>query len=317
MAENKLMNTDHVFTPTGTSVLPSWVAKAGFVMRFLSFFFPSLVARFMAIIWFKPFMPKPKKHILEWQDSADKEIDLNAGQAFLFQGNATLAAEQPLVVCVHGWRGRAHQMRRFLPELLALNFRVVMVNLPAHSGQGKNHTDIYECANAITKIHKEIGPIDSIITHSFGSPVAALALSEDLQVRKFTMIAPNLNFTYLLNEYANAFGLRRLIPKIEHYIRMYCDKELFSGAWDKLNIHTLEQKLRYVQEVKIWHDKFDKEISIETNLAIHKILQNRQQSSEVIDVQDVGHFDILKNNETIQQVCADLMISKKKPVLLE
>ncbi len=291
----------------GTSVLPDWVDKVSSILRIVAFVCPSLAAKFMATIWFKPFMPKPKQYVLDWQQSAQEKIDLNLGQAFLFYNDSPSFEEQPLVVCVHGWRGRAHQMRRFTPVLLKRGFRVMMVNLPAHFGQGENYTHIYECADELKEIHEKFGPIDSIITHSFGSPATALALNENFKIRKFIMIAPNLDINYLLNEYAAAFGLQKLIPKITQYIKQYCDRNIFPGSWENLTIETLLHNLNFSEEVEIWHDLLDTEISIETNQTVFQMLLERGQTAKLTELQGLGHFKILKNQETIDSICTGLM----------
>ena len=295
----------------GTNVLPEWVDKFDSILRIVALFSPSLAAKFMATMWFKPFMPKPKQHVLDWQQNAQQKIDLNVGQAFLFHNVSPSYEQQPLVVCMHGWRGRAHQMRRFIPVLLECGFRVVMVNLPAHSGQGKNYTHIYECADALKEIQEQLGSIDSIIAHSFGSPATILALNENFKIRKFMMVAPNLDINYLLNEYATAFGLQKLIPKINQYIKQHCDKNIFPGSWENLTIQTLQHNLKFVEEVEIWHDLLDTEISIKANQIVFQSLLDRGQMAKTIEVQGLGHFKILKDQDTVDRICYGLTIDKK------
>jgi len=290
-----------------SNVLPDWVNKLGSVLRILAVVSPGLAAKIMAIIWFKPFMSEPKKHVIDWQNSAQQKIDISLGQAFLFRNEDHIDEQQPLVVCVHGWRGRAHQMRRFVPELLELGFRVVVVNLPAHSGQGRNYTHIFEGANMLQEIQKSVGPIDSVIAHSFGSPVTTFALNENLQLRKFIMVAPNIDFRYLLNNYAKSFGLQKLIPKIEEDIKQHCDQKIFLGSWDKLTMETLQEHLMHVEEVQIWHDVLDTEINIEINQILVQSLLERKQAAKIIEVQDVGHFNILKDQDTVAGICRSLM----------
>lgn len=306
----------------GTSVLPDWVGKVALLLRIVAKVSPNLAAKFMATMWFKPFMPEQKQYVIDWQNTADEELVLQRGQAFLFSGvfsesdqkvsqDTHLDESKPLVVCVHGWRGRAHQMRRFVPELLARGFRVVMVNLPAHTGRvesgvGKNHTHIYECAAALKEINAKIGSIDSVIAHSFGAPTTALALDGDFKLRKLVMVAANLDINYLLNEYAIAFDLQYLTPRIEQHIKKYCDKHIFSGAWESLTTELIIANLINAKEVDFWHDPEDTEINVAINEVVHKQLKQRQQTSHIHEVPSVGHFDILKDSTAIQRVCDSL-----------
>jgi len=84
--------------PQGTEVLPQWAGKLVVVLKILTKFMPKSVAAFMARMWFKPFMPKQKAHVLKWAESADQTYSFKKGQVTLF-GDEKL----PLVVCVHGW----------------------------------------------------------------------------------------------------------------------------------------------------------------------------------------------------------------------
>ena len=291
----------------GTNVLPDWADKMGVILRFFARFFPNKVAGFMAAMWFKPFMPKAKPHVIEWQNKADKKIQLTKGQAFLFLGDENKdIKENPLVVCVHGWRGRAHQMRRFLPVLLDRGFRVVMVNLPAHSDDDENKTHLYECGDVIKELNQEMGPIDSVIAHSFGSPSVALALEGKLPLRKFIMVAANLDINHLLTEYAKAFKLEWLLPKINQQIKKRCDKDIFEGSWDSLNMDTVLNSLASVEELQFWHDPKDTEICIATNEEVNRRLIDKGQKSSIQEVENVGHFDILKSKEIVEKICNEL-----------
>ena len=122
------------------------------------------------------------------------------------------------------------------------------------------------------------------------------------------MVAPNLDINYLLNEYAAAFGLQRLIPKIMQYIKQHCDRNIFPGSWENLTIQTLLHNLNFSEEVEIWHDLLDTEISIETNQIVFQSLLECGQTAKLTEVQGLGHFKILKDQETIDRICTELVI---------
>ncbi len=292
----------------GTEVLPAWATKIGNILRILAYFMPSAVSKFMAKMWFKPYMSKQKQHVTDWQKKADKEIELPKGQAFLFSRAEQLSKqEKPLVVCIHGWRGRAHQMRRFLDPLLDRGFQVVMVNLPAHCDTDPNQTDIYECAEVIKQLAQKLGPIDSIIAHSFGTPVTALALNENLKIRKLMFLAGNFNIRHLLMQYAQAFDLERLVPRIEQHLKKMCDELIFEGSWENLRMEVIIGNLLHAEDVQFWQDPEDTEISIPTNLQIHQYLKDHGKSTSINEVADLGHFNILKSNEVVERICDRLV----------
>ena len=305
---NLSINTDgSIPQNNGTEVLPAWTAKVGNILRFLAKFMPNTIAKFMAKMWFKPYMPKQKQHVTDWQERADQEIQLSKGQAFLFSGDSNSSdQEKPLVLCIHGWRGRGHQMRRFLQPLLDRGFQVVMVNLPAHCDTDPNNTHIYECADVIKQLAQKVGPIDSVIAHSFGSPVTSLALNKDLKIRKLIFLAGNFNIRHLLIQYARAFELERLVPKIEAHLQKMCDELIFKGSWENLRMEVIMENLLNAEDVQFWQDPQDAEISIPTNLQIHQFLKERGQSTSIHEVADLGHFNILKSDEVVGRICEQL-----------
>lgn len=295
----------------GTDVLPSWTRKVANTLRLIARFMPSTVAKFMAKMWFKPYMSKQKQHVIDWQDKADQEILLSKGQAFLFSTGGEdehgASADKPLAVCIHGWRGRGHQMRRFVDPLLERGFRVVMVNLPGHCDKDDNRTHLYECADIIKQLAQKVGPIDTIIAHSFGSPVTALALNEKMQLRKVVFIAGNFNIRHLLTQYALAFDLEYLVPKIEQHLQTMCDELIFQGAWDSLKVDVVTKNLLHAEDVQFWHDPQDTEISIPTNNQIHQFLKEKNRATSINEVANLGHFDILKSDDVVERICDRLI----------
>lgn len=277
----------------GTQVLPAWADKVGKILRLINSISPTFAARLMAILWFKPFMPKSKLHVRQWYDSANHIVPLSFNNAYIFG-----KIDRPLVLCVHGWRGRGHQLRRFVDPLLAKGFCVAMINLPAHGDRGKNRTDIYECADMVNEVWDKVAPIDSIIAHSFGCPVSVLSFSEKYKPRKLAIIAGNFDIVYLLEQYAAAFNLGSLAGKISQQIRMICDKHIFKGSWDQLSNDTMLEKIKGV-ETRFWHDPTD----VEINVAVNVELSNHLVNSSVIDVPRAGHFNILKLAYVIDSVC--------------
>jgi pimeloyl-ACP methyl ester carboxylesterase len=276
----------------GTVVLPAWADKLGKILRLLAKISPTTTAHLMALLWFKPFMPKSKEHVKEWQKSADQIIPLSIGNAYVFGEK-----DKPLVLCVHGWRGRAHQLRRFIQPLKERGFRVAMINLPAHGDDDLNRTDLYHCASLVHDVWNEVGPVDALVAHSFGSPVCALSINEKYMPRKLAMVSGNFDIHYILQQYSGAFGLANLVSKIEQRLKIICNKQIFEGSWEQLTMDNVILKLMKV-DTHLWHDLEDTEINTAANEEVFAKLSNGQ----LTEVSGVGHFDILKSEEVIMQV---------------
>jgi esterase/lipase len=102
------------------------------------------------------------------------------------------------VMLIHGWTGRALVMSGFVQPLLDRGFEVVAFDLPAHGKSSGRKLDLPLGALAMQAVVDAYGPLSGVITHSFGGPVALLAmeggapLERKLHVPRIVMIAaPN------------------------------------------------------------------------------------------------------------------------------
>jgi hypothetical protein len=285
-------------TNQGTEILPDWADKVGIGLRLAAKISPNAVAKLMATLWFKPFMPKPKPHVLDWQEKADQFYTFANGEIAVFGD-----ADKPLIIGVHGWRGRAHQLRRFIQPLQEKGYRVGLVNLPGHHANSVNRTDIYECANFIQAIWQEVGEVHGILAHSFGSPVSVLSFSEKHTPKKVAILAGNFDVQYLLDQYTAAFKLEALRNKVEQHISTLCDQRIFLGSWQRLKIEKVFEKMQHLKngggDSQFWHDTTDQEVSIAMNQEICDQLDFVTEQQ----VKGVGHFNILRSEEVITSVC--------------
>ncbi len=66
---------------------------------------------------------------------------------------------------------------------------VVLFDLPGHGNSGGTAGYTFEVADAIQLVANGLGPIDSIVSHSFGSGSAAVIQTEGLQVDRTVFIS--------------------------------------------------------------------------------------------------------------------------------
>lgn len=281
------------------SVLSPGMKLMGNGLRIAAKIVPGLTAKWAAHLWFMPMMGKPEAHIADWQDKAQQHIPLTFGNDLhIFTDGVNLDA--PLVLCVHGWRGRGFQFRRFIKPLIAAGFRVAVFDAPAHAGatNDKRWTTLFEFVDAIKEIEKTAGPIDSIITHSFGSPSTALAIDAEFKPRKVAMVAGNFDIEYYLNSFILHLGFDQSFKqKIRNKVIELADQRIFEGAYQKIHIDSVSNEMMSV-DTKFWYDPKDKEINTQS---IHT-LATKLGDKEVQQVEGVGHFEILKSPELIDSV---------------
>jgi pimeloyl-ACP methyl ester carboxylesterase len=91
---------------------------------------------------------------------------------------------------VHGWGGRANQMRGFVEPLQRAGYRVVAFDAPGHGLSAGSQLSLPEFAAAIRSVSDAVGPVDAIVGHSFGAAAACVAITEGLAVRRAVLLGP-------------------------------------------------------------------------------------------------------------------------------
>lgn len=118
------------------------------------------------------------------RDAQSFEIDTPAGKIAAWR-----LGEGPAVLLVHGWQDDNALWSPLIQALSELGIATVALDLPGHGhSQGDQCTPIGAAA-AIQAIAAQLGPIDSVVTHSFGGPATSIAMRNGLNVRRAVLIA--------------------------------------------------------------------------------------------------------------------------------
>ncbi len=98
--------------------------------------------------------------------------------------------EGPAVLCVHGWQDDNALWSPLLQALAELGIAAVVLDLPGHGFSKGEICSPLGAAEAIECVARELGPIDAVVTHSFGGPALGLALMNGFNLRRAVLIAP-------------------------------------------------------------------------------------------------------------------------------
>ncbi|MFT3728220.1 MAG: alpha/beta hydrolase [Terricaulis sp.] len=96
----------------------------------------------------------------------------------------------PAVLLVHGWEDDNALWGPLATALYGMGIAVVAFDLPAHGFSEGDGCSPFFAADAIKAVAAQLGPIDAIVTHSFGGPATGIALSRGLDVSRAVLIAP-------------------------------------------------------------------------------------------------------------------------------
>ena len=116
------------------------------------------------------------------------------------------------VLLVHGWTAEALVMGLFVKPLRDAGFDVAALDLPAHGRSTGRMLNMPIGARAVLAVADALGPFTGIVTHSFGGPVATLALEggspihRKMDVEKIVLIASPHSIAKAARDFGNGFA---------------------------------------------------------------------------------------------------------------
>lgn len=228
---------------------------------------------------------------------------LSTGRAFQvpFEGSHLAAwawgpkqGAAPTVLLLHGWGGRAGQLRGFIAPLVGAGFRVVAFDGPAHGASGGKQASVLHFASALETMAKRVGPVHGIIAHSLGCAAASVALSRGSAIEKACFIAPPANPRTYYEKFLLYLGLEeRWIPE---FSRRFAARLGFT--WDQLEAPALAPQMRCA--LRIFHDADDCEVPFSEGAAIAAAWPG----AELHRTEGLGHRRILKSKEVQENAVA-------------
>lgn len=120
-----------------------------------------------------------------FRDAQDFQVETPQGKLAAWR-----RGEGPAVLLVHGWEDDNALWGPLATALSEMGIAVVAFDLPAHGFSEGEACSPFVAADAVKAVVAQLGPIDAIVTHSFGGPATGIALSRGLDVRRVVLIAP-------------------------------------------------------------------------------------------------------------------------------
>ncbi len=113
----------------------------------------------------------------------------------------------PAVLLVHGWEDDNSLWAPLIDALVARGRSLVVFDLPAHGFSEGEWGLGPTAADGVLAVSGALGPIDSIVTHSFAAHPAMIAISEGLTVESAVLIAPPFGRGNRWLRYAERLGV--------------------------------------------------------------------------------------------------------------
>ena len=260
---------------------------------------PSFAVTIAERLWFKPPQPPLSSNASAFLDTATEQLNLRyRGQSL----SAWAWGHGPLAVLMHGWGGRATQLRSFVPALRSVGFRVLMFDAPGHGESGSlsrfgKQSTLMAFTEALEAIAEHQGAPQALVAHSFGAAASGIALSRGLRIPRVAYIAPMNDPRPYLIGFAGMLALSdRVTEALQQRIEARVDEPMA-----EVRLATLLPKLA-VDELLVVHDRDDAEIRLKD---VTRSVAARP-GTHFVTTDGLGHRRILANPSVVQKVSAFL-----------
>jgi len=262
----------------------------GTLMKRIGLRTSALVAPSLAGLWAERLFltpPKPRYPSSEFFDLID------ARQSFVRHRGRHIATwrwgsrDAPAVLLVHGWGGRATQMRRFVFHLAAAGYRVIAYDQPAHGLSEGRLTGLPDFAEVLAEVARHHGNVRAVIAHSLGGPATAIALASGLNAERAVLISPPSD----LVGHSRRFARWLAIPERVRRAMQAAIEERFGVRWSDLEIARIAPRLRAA--ALVIHDRQDTQVPWQQGAA----LAQQWPGARLLTTRGLGHRRILEDDQ--------------------
>ena len=199
-----------------------------------------------------------------------------------------------ILIC-HGFDSRTYNFEKYVTALLEKKFEVLAFDAPAHGLSEGKTINVAVYRDLILKIDDCLGPINGIISHSFGGLAVALAteqLPNNLN-KRLVYIAPATETTTAIK---NFFSFVKVSDSIKYEFEKYI-KEISGSPASWFSVARVVQELH---SPTLWiHDKKDT-ITPYKDMEHLVVMQLPHVRFDITE--GLGHSQIYRNPDIIKRV---------------
>lgn len=199
------------------------------------------------------------------------------------------------VLILHGWESSVTNFDKYINLFVKKGYEVLAFDAPAHGGSGGKKITAPLYKDMIMKIHKQFGPVNSFLAHSFGGLAVSLALEElnDTKNIRLALIAPATETTTALNSFFNFLA-------IDEGVRREFDKVIIEKGGRKAEWYSIKRAMKNIKAKVLW---IQDEEDIVTPLSDAMNVKNENYTNiEFVITKGLGHSKIYRDNKIIDTV---------------
>jgi pimeloyl-ACP methyl ester carboxylesterase len=247
---------------------------------------------------------KPKRRVRprlarRLADAQDLEVHTPNGPVMAWR-----LGDGPASLLVHGWEDDNALWSPLIDACADIFRAVVVLDLPGHGFSPAETHSVESAGEAVVAVAKALGPIDSIVGHSFGCPASIYALSHGLSVNRAVMIASPMPRTKGRGEEDWSRRWKgRLLERGADPEVVDRAAEIMAAEWEgSAGGHALvEAKIaEMTAKALIMHSVDDEQCPVGNS----REMADRWPGSELLLLDGLGHRLIAQDPEVIQRTIA-------------
>ncbi len=251
---------------------------------------PALASRLLADRFLATHKRTPPSREVEWLEGAHR-FDLSS-EGVSCSVVSWGAVENPAILLMHGWEGRASQMGAFARPLVHAGYRVVAVDAPGHGEAPGESSSIFAMAQALRAAADAVGGVRAVVAHSGGSVASGFAVARGLRVDRLVFISAPYDPGRFLYEAAAEWNLSRGIAARTQRL---LEKRL-GIRWDAFDLGVLAPERR--EELMVVHDRGDRIVSMTDGESIAADWPR----ARLVPTEGLGHHRILRDPRVVDLV---------------
>lgn len=218
---------------------------------------------------------------------ATRETELRPG---LFA--RTWGESGPLVLALHGWRGRPTQFSPLAAALAMHGLRTIALDLPGHGRSAGERATPRLLSDLLFEVTKITGPAHAVVGHSFGGAAIGAALAFGFQTSRVVVVSSPTRVSRMPFMYAKAL---RLPPRAMAHFGQLLDEHAGRPVAE-LDLVAVGPHCRI--PALLVHDRGDAVIPWREA----EVLAAAWPALQVIATEGLGHRDILADAAVVQAI---------------
>ena len=196
---------------------------------------------------------------------------------------------------LHGFESSVVNFDRYIKPAIRKGMEVLAFDAPAHGRSGGKTITIPLYSKLIKKINKDLGPVDSYMSHSFGGLALCVAL-EDInhdEKNRIVLIAPATETTTAIDGF---FSFLKLDPSLRPaFDKVIIKKGGVSPAW-----YSVPRAMKHIKAKVLWvHDEDDETTPLKD---VKPVIEQHKSNIEFLITKGLGHRRIYNDNNVRKRI---------------